>query len=822
LLRGLTVNRAPDRLKAQLRAAKQSLSSVRLADVRAFVRRCAGWLGLGVAFVARLIWLLFLEVLTLALVVAAAPAFYWRVLTTDPLAAATFPAGDFTELHYPFRRWVAEQLARGETPWWNQFILGGQSAIGDIQFHVMYPPEVLLATLLGPGFPLQGYEAGVVAHVALGALFTYLLARRLTASRIGGLVAALVFGFGGYLATYPIQQVIILETSVWLPLILLLIDIGADTGIVLFYLVAGGALALAALAGHPQTLFYVATVSLLYGLFKAWHRGRIRIGALVGIPVLLAAGAALSADALVPAFLHLGLTDRTNVTYAFSSGGFSLREAVGIVFPVEFGGAALYFGVFSLVLAGIAVASPRRRSNKLFWVSLAIVGLLFSFGGNTFLQGMLYVALGSFKFRDHERTIFFAAIAIAVLAGYGAAELTRPGSIRPVWLQRSVRWPVGLIATFVLLLMLGFAITPNDSRENVLPIIDRAGFTAVVLVLGAAILLGRERGILRPGLAGLLTVALVGFDLFSTNWQQNLKPGDPEQLLGITPVAGYLQSYTSGLYRMASEGLLPGDGNAGALLRIEDVVGNTPLETSDFAQFEKTVPESTRWQILNVRYVLTQRKLNDPRFTTFLQDGPRTLYELAPRARLPRGYVVESVVTAPTFDGALGLVQQVDLRQTAVVESPSNASQPFASLLDEAAVGRSIDPAMIDATATPVRVVSDEGNDVELTANLSKPGLVVLNDVMYPGWTATIDDQPATIFRANGIVRAVFVSAGTHDIRYHFEPPGLRLGQAIRDRAVGLAPDLVAAEALIRLAIVVVFLMFRLARSALAGLRAST
>ena len=203
-----------------------------------------------IGFLLRVIWTGFLELLAPVIAVLLAPAFYWRLFVADPRDAATLPTGDITELHYPYRRWVAEELSRGIPPLWNQFLAAGHSAIGDIQFHTLYPPDTILAHFAGGAFPLVDFEAGIVAHVALGSLFMYLLARRLTHSRTGGLVSAVVFAFGGYLTGFPVQQMILLETSIWLPFILLCIDLGADFGIVSAFALGAGGLALAALAGH--------------------------------------------------------------------------------------------------------------------------------------------------------------------------------------------------------------------------------------------------------------------------------------------------------------------------------------------------------------------------------------------------------------------------------------------------------------------------------------------------------------------------------------------------------------------------------------------
>ncbi|HEX8203587.1 MAG TPA: hypothetical protein VF590_24135, partial [Isosphaeraceae bacterium] len=59
---------------------------------------------------------------------------------------------------------------------------------------------------------------------------------------------------------------------------------------------------------------------------------------------------------------------------------------------------------------------------------------------------------------------------------------------------------------------------------------------------------------------------------------------------------------------------------------------------------------------------------------------------------------------------------------------------------------------------------------IELEARLDRPGLVVLADVFYPGWTLTIDGHPAPILRANRLMRGAAVAAGTHRLVYTYRP----------------------------------------------------
>ena len=65
-------------------------------------------------------------------------------------------------------------------------------------------------------------------------------------------------------------------------------------------------------------------------------------------------------------------------------------------------------------------------------------------------------------------------------------------------------------------------------------------------------------------------------------------------------------------------------------------------------------------------------------------------------------------------------------------------------------------------------VTVDDPRRVELAAVLRSPGLVVLADVFYPGWTLTVDGRPAEVLRTNRAMRGVALTAGTHRLVYRY------------------------------------------------------
>lgn len=85
-----------------------------------------------------------------------------------------------------------------------------------------------------------------------------------------------------------------------------------------------------------------------------------------------------------------------------------------------------------------------------------------------------------------------------------------------------------------------------------------------------------------------------------------------------------------------------------------------------------------------------------------------------------------------------------------------------------------------------VKIDSYSPQRVELTANLEKPGMVILADVYYNGWILEVDGKPAEIIRANRMMRGALLPSGTHKLVYTYAPSSFRLGGRI-SIASGLA-----------------------------------
>jgi hypothetical protein len=147
--------------------------------------------------------------------------------------------------------------------------------------------------------------------------------------------------------------------------------------------------------------------------------------------------------------------------------------------------------------------------------------------------------------------------------------------------------------------------------------------------------------------------------------------------------------------------------------------------------------------------------------------GERSLV-LRNRDVLPRAWLVSTtaVLPAPAIlaavrSGALPDGAPFDPRRVALLED-----------------GTPTTAAPLDASAS-ARVTTWRPNDLEVETDSVAPAFLVLSEIFYPGWRASIDGTAAPIARTNYVLRGVAVPAGRHRVRFVFRPPLVLLGAVI-------------------------------------------
>ena len=750
--------------------------------------------------------------------------FFWRLLTPNPADHMQIATGDFTEQYFPLRAFTAQQWVRGQIPLWNPYLYGGQPGLADIQAGALYPPHILEALLLGWGGPLSGREIGfplwalelqVIAHFSLAALGTYGFAHHLarhngitrSRARFGGVIAALVFTYSGYLTGFPVQQMTILAVSAWLPWILWGISAslsqrgGAPANFSLRLLspaLSWGALAfaLAILAGHPQTVLYIFYLSLAYTIFRAWwawrvsepahddRRRQIHPSSLVPVLasylvcwlVIMALGAAMAAAQLLPTLEFIANSLRTELTYQAVSGGLPLTEFIAIIYPGFLGGSPQYVGIGSLVLIGLALVLAQPRPEIAFWSGAGLVSLLLAFGGNTFLYPLFYlVGPGFDAVRQQERAFLVYSFSAAMLAGFGAMALAGPlprvFRQKYALFERRLRLIAGIMAGLTGLFIYGSAAaTAREDPVNLFFGVLQQHVLGLIILGGMLLLLGlRPRRRLRRTWGMSLVALWLGFNLFTVNWRFNLeKPGDPVpfrpngvvRFLQTNLAAAQVTHPSLSAGRIVSGGLLPGGNSAASVYELPDLTGNTPLQLAAVDNFLQRMPVWRAWQLLNVRYVIEQRDIADPGLARVFEEDDLKVFEMGDP--FPRAWFVSDTEVISSADQALTRLaaDDFDLRRTAI--TAGLLGLPLAA-----------------AKASTVTLV--DSGPTHLRAELEATGrqLVVFSQIYYPGWQAAVDGQPTPLHRVNVILQGVVTPPGKHTVQLTFSPASFWWGSVI-------------------------------------------
>ncbi|ADE81237.1 membrane protein [Xylanibacter ruminicola] len=151
------------------------------------------------------------------------------------------------------------------------------------------------------------------------------------------------------------------------------------------------------------------------------------------------------------------------------------------------------------------------------------------------------------------------------------------------------------------------------------------------------------------------------------------------------------------------------------------------------------------------------------RYFVFPLQGGQTVPIQNPYA-LGNAWFVDKISYAKNANEEILKVGQIDLRHEAV------ADEKFQAQLGDAVAQ--------DTTST-VDIKSYEPNQLTYEVNSGKGGVVVFSEVYYPGWTATIDGEPAELGRVNYILRALNVKPGKHEVVLSFFPKSVDTTETI-------------------------------------------
>lgn len=705
---------------------------------------------------------------------------------------------DVVGSYYPWAVLARRLIHDGIFPAWNPYALAGTPLFANSQLAWLSPFTLPLWIL-----PLN-YGLGVAAALKLwmAGFGTYLLVRELRLGFWPAMLAAVGFALCAFNVVWLTYGVFVsvaamLPWALWLAERIVRRRRAADA------LALTAVVAIAQAGGHPGTQLHVLAAVGLYALVRVLatrDRDDLRALALVGGAIAL--GTMIMAVVLLPAQQAavgtFGAAVRRNGAPGLLGSHVPFGSLRTALFPEWWGrpsehidgGASnfrertFYAGSLALMFAAIALVSPGRRRFKAPFAVFAALGILVPLKAPLVYPAVIHLPL--FDAVQNQRMVLLFLLAVAVLAAFGLRAALDG--------LRSRRWPVVVAAAVLAGLIAAVAAGRGASAGGVVTQMLRrpdaeveplspgtvalasvAWWLVFVLVAGAVLTLARLRPQWRTPAAALL-VLLLAFDLLHFAHGYNPMGRASETIPRPTGAIRYLQAH-AGDRRIAGVGITL-EADWPTVYGLADVRGrDAPQPSLRFArlwlavdQLEVATVRRFEDNTVNVLGLLGARLLLTDPEVDLTRRGVRVAYSgpdaaiFMNRRAVPRAFVPARVQLVRDESHALNTIfgDGFDPRRSAVVRRDE---------LGSAGLPR--------GAAGSARVVHETNGTVRLRATLTRPGVVVLDDQLTPGWSVRVDGRPAVPLPVDSVLRGVRVPAGTHDVEWSYRVPGLRLGAAV-------------------------------------------
>lgn len=720
------------------------------------------------------------DALALAFLALLTALFFWPVI----LAGYWLPhgGGDLVSFLWPQYSFAGAALSSGSIPLWNPHLYSGAPFLADNQAGVLYPLNVL-AFLIFPNLSYQVMEGLTIFHVWLAGAAMYVALRvwpnltpgpsptgRGGLARAAALLGAIAFMFNDVLITH-IGNLNLIAAAAWLPLILALYARGLNERRVKWIIAAAVVFAMALLAGHAQmtaiTLVGLLAVAVWQIIVAPNRRGVVVALALLAPLIVFG----LTALQLLPSLEMTRYSLRAGLTYEEATAYSLPPAALASTFsPLLFGRGAvefwgpwervetLYVGVVPLLLAGLAV---RRKWRDAAWFFLTLGGLalLIALGKFTPFYSLVHALPILGGLRVPARFVLLANFSLAALAAIGLQRCMTE-SFSP---KRVLGWGGVVVGGGALALTVAYQAAGAIDRGHNLA----ASFSFLLFaVLAMVILWLKTTSALSAQRAAYSLIGLLALELILLGSGVEIDRNDPTLGYQHQAVIDFLASDGGqARFENAATAWQP---DAALMHGLHDINGIfNPLGLASYETYRGGMGNrgSPLYNFLGTKYVLADkgRPPGDASFVPVFNGDPQIDVYLNTRA-LPHAQLIDRVVNVRSGEEAWQIIHaaEFDPAQEAAIENgvelPGSGNQ---------AANRSL------------AFASVTNDRVELLAQTDSPAYLVLSDVYYPGWTATIDDQPATLYPANFAFRAVLVPPGEHRVAFVYEPLTWRAGLII-------------------------------------------
>ncbi len=733
-------------------------------------------------------------------------AFYHRLWLPDLVLIKR----DAFRYFLPLKQHVLERLMAGELPQWFPYEALGCPFLGVSGIGVFHPFTALYFFFSGP----NAYRVSTLLSCLLAALGAFVLGRTLNISRTGSLIAGVSFALSGFVVSLT-ENLLYLYSICVLPLFC----VGLEKALAesrAWMAVPAVIWATVFWNGDVQTGYYYFFIALLWIGMRApgsYRDAGIRLALICGLATLLAG------IQLGPAWAVFMGSERAQPLLFMEQpmiwSTHPLRLATVLVGPVgenadptavarfffdtpygNLWAESLYQGVPVIWLATLGIWY--RRDLRAFAL-LGGLALLLSLGKYAGLYEIFYHVVPFWSaFRYPEKLMGVVSFTVAMLAGAGFDTLWARTGRSVFWLAASI-----ICLGFWLGLQTGAASAwmsasfgaPEPLTHEMASSTALAFLYSALTALGVwIILVGIRRRWLRLELLLAFLIAIIILDLSRANLSAyHTAPVETATFMPSMVEALRMREGTlaPGRFRIISMGrsdvVAPEqvyrwlgyhgavsldrrqaiDAEHNAQFHIETATRYLAVPSPSFLALLQQKPGIAVAARYNVTYYIGRTPhFQQQRFAgAFVAERPD--YDLAlfrnPVPAKPRAYLSRKPERANSSVNPATLIARPDFLSGEVdVIETSDANFPG--------------PAR-EGAAVIERYAPEE---VRVRVETPRPAVLILLDAYDKGWTATLESGvELPILRANALVRAVAVPAGTHVVAFSYQTPLLRAGACI-------------------------------------------
>lgn len=740
----------------------------------------------------------------------------WMTAFLRPALDGKTVPWDAKNQFYAFFLFLARSIHDGSSILWNPYHYGGHPSIADPQSLIFSPPFLIWAALdASPS--MLAFDLIVAAHLLAGALAMLAIGRLRRWPLEAKVVAAALFMLGGA-ASGRLQHTGIIVCYGLFPIALLTLELAlerrsigyalafaltasciilARNQVALMLCIALAGLGVAEVASAPRPLAYLRQRALVLAAIVGTGAGIVAVPLLLTLQLAgLSSRPSAPLDVALLASLHPSNLLSMAVANVFGAldASYDYWGPQGSVTPevsaTDDSFNYLFFGLVPVVLLtwhGVAAGRLLARGVRV-WSAVLVAALLFSLGRYTPLFAFVYEHVPGFAFfRRPVDGMFLAGIALAMLTGELLSHYVARGCPRPrlPWvITASLATTAVIVAGLTVAAVTGHTIATLTAIARALPVL-----AVVVFVLW------RARSTDQRHVASVLVAVIAVSELLVWNTASRLN-AEPHQLYraldqphGEERVALDILKRELARRHLAGErprveiiGLGGAWQNLAMAHGIEATNGYNPLRIglydrlinpgeaaaySDDRQFTRVFSGygCALARALGIAYLVVDRpigrlhELVRPRRVKVLLAGPHVwIYRFLrpmPRAR---------------FHSRIEVADADALSSSGTLSHPPNDVRTIID--DETPPARRLWLASTSAYGG-ARIVSWSAARVVVDVTAPTAGVLVLHDIYYPGWRATLDGRAVPVLRADTLFRGVEIPLGKHRVVFEFAPLSL-------------------------------------------------